>query len=29
MFVVDTLNTRTGTSGRVWVKDVALVALSR
>jgi hypothetical protein len=29
MFVVDTLNTRTGTSGRVWVKDVALVALPR
>lgn len=29
MLVVDTLNTRTGTSGRVWVKDVALVRLAR
>jgi len=29
MFVVDTLNTRTGSSGRVWLKDVALVALPR
>jgi hypothetical protein len=25
MFVVDTLNTKTGTSGRIWVSDVAFV----